>query len=75
VIVRVDEAGNDRHLLGVEQLRAARCETSDVGGSPNRREASPTDGERFGARHRRIHRVDLGVEHDEIGVGREANMP
>ena len=29
----------------------------------------PLDRERLGPRRRRIHRVDLRVEHDEVGVG------
>ncbi|PYP60790.1 MAG: hypothetical protein DMD26_19000 [Gemmatimonadetes bacterium] len=68
VVVGVDEARHDRHPLRVESLRSSADETLDVGGLSNGDESSPLHRKRLRARQRGMHRVDPGVEDDEIGV-------
>ena len=68
VIVRVDEAGHHGHGLGVERLRVPAGQALDVAARPDGREAAAGRGERLGTRHPRVHRVDLGVDDDEIGI-------
>jgi len=65
---RVDEAGHDDHLTGVERLRPFADERLDFRVAPDGGEPSSFDGERLRLRCVGIDRVDLGVEHDKICV-------
>ena len=73
VIVRIDESGHDRHLLGVEALGLLADERLDVLGASHGDEPAGLDGESFRSRRNRIDRVDLGVENDEVGLLRKIN--
>jgi hypothetical protein len=68
VIVRVREAGHDGHLLRVDELRPFGGAASDGRGRSDSDEPAIGDCHRFGSRHRRVHRVDARVEHDELGL-------
>ena len=59
VVVTVDEAGDDRHTVGVEGLRALSGESLDGAAAADGNETSVRDGECLGARRLRIHGVDL----------------
>jgi hypothetical protein len=74
VIVRVDEARHDRHLMGIECLRARTNQRLDIVGTPNGDEPSCFNRKRLRPRRERIDRVDLGVEHDEIGNLSRVNL-
>ena len=52
VAVRVDEAGRDGRLRGIDDARAGCREIADVGGRADGDEAAVLDGKRFGARQR-----------------------
>jgi hypothetical protein len=74
---RVDEAGHDGHLPGVERLRPFADERLDFRVAPDGGEPASFDGECLRLRCAGIDRVNLSVEHDKIcvlrtGIGRGA---
>jgi hypothetical protein len=69
VIMAVDEAGHDRHLLRIEGLGALPDEPFDVGGAPYSYEPAGVDRKRLRSRDGGIDGVDPGVKDDEVGVG------
>ena len=74
VIVGIDESGHDCHLLGIKDLRSRADERPDILGTAHGDEPAGPDGESLRPRHKGIDRVDLGVEHDEIGILRRADL-
>ena len=68
MVVTVDEARHDRHLLGVVGLGPLADQALDIAVTAYREKASALDGEGFGPGHAGVDGVDLGVEDDEIGV-------
>jgi hypothetical protein len=67
--VRIDEAGRDRHLLRVDDLRPRGCEVADVARRAHRDEPSALHREGLGPRLRPIGGVDDAVDHDQVGFG------
>src|SRR5262249_9209004 len=68
VIVGVDEAGHDGHLLSVDDLRSLAGERPQLLAAADRDEAAALDREGLRPRHQRVDGVDLGVDDHEIGV-------
>ena len=68
MVVAVDEAGHDGHLLRVDRLRVLADQPLDVAGLADRDESARRHSERLCCRHRVVDGVDLRVEDDEIGV-------
>jgi hypothetical protein len=75
VVVAVREPGHDRHLLRVVRPGALPDQAANVGVRPHGDEPSALRRECLRARQRAVHRVDLGVEHDQVGVRRAGSHP
>ena len=68
VIVAIGESGDDRHLPGVEPLRARARERRHVPGAADGHEPAGLHRERVGSGSAGVDGVDPGVEDDEIDV-------
>ncbi len=63
----IDEAGDDGHLFGVEGLGPLAGQILDLRAAADGGEPGGLHCERLRLGHAGIHRVDLGVEDDQIG--------
>src|SRR5215510_12494972 len=68
MIVSVDTARHDRHLIGVEDLRLPTSQRPDVFTLAQSHETPALDGDRFCPRLEWIDGIDLAVGQDEIGL-------
>jgi len=67
VVVGVHEAGQHGRAGGVDHLGGRAHERLGVGVGSDPRDPGSPDGDRLGARHSVVHRVDARVPHDQIG--------
>src|SRR5262249_10283083 len=67
MIVRIDEAGHDRHLPGVERLGPRSNQRPDLFAASDCNEAPGLDRESFGPWSDRIDGIGPGVEDNQIG--------
>ena len=72
VIVTVDETRDHRHPLGIERLRLAPRQSSDVGGRADGHEPAVLDREGLRLRHAVVDRVDIGVDDDHVRGARSS---
>ena len=66
MIVAVDEARHDRHLLGIIHLRALARDRPHFRRAPHRNEAVTLDSKRLRPRISRIDGINLRVKDDQI---------
>ena len=65
--VAVDQAGEDEGAFQIDLDRLGSAELGDFSLAAHRDDASVPDGDGFGARGRRVHRVDLSADQHQIG--------
>jgi len=70
VTVGVDEAGGHGHAGGIHDPRLPRRDIADVGGAADGNEAAVAHGKGLRPRARAVTRINLRVDHDEVGRGR-----